>query len=162
MNIGRRILAVLLIGVAPLLSWADDNAIRIHDAWIRAAPPGARMLAAYMKIVNLGDRPQLLTGASSPHFERVEMHNTVLEDGLARMVQQTTLEIPARSNLEFRPGGYHFMLVMGKAPLQVGDRVELNLSFSNGEQVSANAEVRNDSAAETGDTGHSGHMLHQH
>jgi copper(I)-binding protein len=77
----------------------------------------------------------------------VEVHNTIVEDGLARMIHQERLEIPARGSLSFVPGSYHLMLMGRKTPLQVNDQVDLTLVFENGEEHSATAVVRAEAGA---------------
>lgn len=135
---------------APVFPVAGDDAgLVLHDPWVRSASPTATVMAAYLRIDNRADSPRVLTGARSTNFENVEVHNTVVEDGLARMIHQEALEIPARGSLAFKPGSYHLMLMGRKAPLDVGDQVELTLVFENGEELSAMAAVRK----ETGGTG---------
>ena len=132
-------LALVLVASS---GFAGGGDIRVDDAWIRAAPPTAMMLAAYMKVENTSDRPRTLTGAESSFFAQVEMHNTLIKDGMAQMVHQEKVEIPARGSVEFSPGGYHFMLMAPNEPLRIGDKVDFTLSFGNGEQVVTEAEVR--------------------
>ena len=114
----------------------------LHDPWVRSASATATVMAAYLRIDNTADHPRVLTGVRSANFENVEVHNTVIEDGLARMIHQEKLEIPAQGSLAFLPGSYHLMLMGRKAPLQAGDQVELTLVFENGEELSATAVVR--------------------
>ena len=120
----------------------DKAGLVLHDPWVRSASPTATVMAAYLRIDNSTDVPRVLTGARSTNFDNVEVHNTVVEDGLARMIHQKTLEIPAKGSLAFIPGSYHLMLMGRKAPLNVGDQVEITLVFENGEELSTMAAVR--------------------
>lgn len=129
-------------GVAASPATANEAGLIVHDPWIRSASPDVTVLAAYLRIENTADRPRILTGARSPNFENVEIHNSVVKDGLAHMMHQHMLEIPARSSLPFQPGGYHLMLIGRKTPLQEGDQVSLTLEFENGEALSTMAVVR--------------------
>ena len=125
----------------------DQATLILHDPWVRSASPTATVMAAYLRIDNTTDLPRILTGVRSTSFENVEIHNTVVEDGLARMIHQKKLEIPAQGSLTFKPGSYHLMLMGRKAPLHVGEQVELTLVFENGEELSATAVVRKETGA---------------
>ncbi len=120
---------------------ADQHAVVVHDPWVREAPPSARILAAYMTLKNTGDKSQVVTSASSPAFERAMMHKSEILEGMAQMVHIENLEIPPHGQVEFKPGGYHFMLMGRKQPLRAGDEVSLTLVFSNGSTLTVNAEV---------------------
>jgi copper(I)-binding protein len=127
--------------LAPALA-GDTGALRVQDAWIRAAPPGVSVLAGYMTLVNDADRDAVITGASSPSFRMVEMHRSVSEGGVARMVEQDTLTVPARGRLVLEPNGLHLMLMMPAAPLRPGDAVELSLQLADGRSLGITARVR--------------------
>ena len=133
--------------VAAIPAIHKDVGLVLHDPWVRSASPTATVMAAYLRIDNTADLPRILTGVRSANFESVEIHNTVVEDGLARMIHQEQLEVPARGSLTFKPGGYHLMLMGRKAPLNVGDQVELTLVFENGEELPATAAVRKETGA---------------
>lgn len=159
------ILMGLATGLAAFAAVGEEGSIRVQDPWVRAAPASAKMLAAYMTLHNGGTGTRVLRGASSTHFTKVEIHNTVMQDGMARMVQQEQIELPAGSSIAFAPGGYHFMLMGPKMSMGVGDQVELILVFANGDEVSVNAMVRKDSMPmEKESMGDSGHVMqgHQH
>lgn len=138
----------LMLGLCLLLAlhsgWAGSPSrmVMISDAWVQEAPPMAGVNAAYMVIENAAGQPKRLTGASSPVFERVEMHNTEIHDGMADMVRQASVEIPAHGRFEFRPGGYHFMLMKARHGVRAGDKVRLLLSFADGSQLGVDIEVR--------------------
>lgn len=104
----------------------------VKDAWINEAPPVAKVLAGFMKINNPTDKIQLLLGAESPAFEKVEMHRTVMEGDMAKMVRQESIEIPAQGQVEFAPGNLHLMLINPKQPIKAGDTVMITIKFENG------------------------------
>ncbi len=132
----------LLLSLTTSLAFASGGDIQIHDPWVRAAPPTAKMLAAYMTIENSGDQTRVLKGVSSSRFMKVELHNTVMSEGMARMVRQEAVEISANSSVTFEPGGYHFMLMGKKGPVNIGDKVDFILTFHNGDKTPVEAEVR--------------------
>ena len=135
------IIVATLTGLAPAHGEAT-TALRVQDVWIRAAPPGVSVLAGYMTLVNDSDHDAVVTGASSPSFRMIEMHRSVSEGGMARMVEQDTLTVPARGRLVLEPDGLHLMLMMPSGPLRPGDAVELSLQLADGHSVSVTARVR--------------------
>jgi len=117
-----------LLTTTPSLTLAADD-IAVHDAWVRAAPPGATVLAAYLIIDNHSASAQTLSGASSPQFDSVEIHRTEVKNGVASMSAQPHVAIPAHGTLKFAPNGYHLMLIGPRKALRPGDHVELSMQF---------------------------------
>jgi copper(I)-binding protein len=52
-----------------------------------------------------------ITQVSSPQFDSVEMHESVVEDGMARMYALGDLTILAGRTVQFEPGAKHLMLM---------------------------------------------------
>jgi periplasmic copper chaperone A len=99
------------------------------EAWARATPPGASVGAAYLIVRNKGDRDDRLVSASGEVAQSVEPHETVEENGVARMRPLEAASIPAGEMLVMRPGGAHLMLMGLAAPLKEGSTFPLTLSF---------------------------------
>jgi copper(I)-binding protein len=122
-------------------AFAADN-IMVHNAWVRSAPPNAKVLAAYMKIINKSDEPRAVTVVSSSLFGKVQMHKTEMKNGMMKMIRQKKMDIPAGGSLTLEPGGYHLMLMNPKSVLHVGEQVDFELKFDNGLTLNFNAPVR--------------------
>ena len=137
----KRVLTVLLLTLFTSLVTAEENIV-VDNAWIREAPPGARMMAAYLVINNLTDKAVELTGVDSPAFAHVMMHKSETVDGVARMIHQDSLVIPARDSLTFEPGGLHLMMPAPDKRLTQGDKVDLLLHFTDERSVRVTAVVR--------------------
>ena len=73
--------------------------------------PGRHMSAGYLVLTNNTDEPVRITGATSPQFGKVEIHETTLEDGVARMRRLEELVVPARQSVRLERGGKHLMLM---------------------------------------------------
>lgn len=130
--------AVLFIATP---AWAQPPVV-IEDAWVRAAPPGATMQAGYLTVRNATGSAVRIVGVESPQFARVEMHESMLHDGVAHMQPVAAIEVPPRGSVSLAPGGLHLMLM---EPLQVfadGDKVILTLDFADGWSVEFDATVR--------------------
>ena len=158
------ILAALMLGFFAPGASADGD-IQIQDPWVQAAPPSAKVLAAYLEIKNNGKKQQALTGISSPAFGQIEIHRSVIHGNMAHMEHLKELAIPPNASVAMQPGGLHLMLMDAKKPLNAGDQVPMTLIFGNGEKIAVTAIVR------SGKTGgmedhrhmyHSGHGEHKH
>ena len=119
--------AVALLALLAIAPAAACPGLMADDAWIREAPPGAAMTAAYARLRNLGEQPLKVDGAASPGFSSVMLHRTVVEKGVSKMRHGQPLEIPAGGSAALEPGGWHLMLMNPAQPLQAGDRVPLSL-----------------------------------
>ncbi|AGA34652.1 protein of unknown function DUF461 [Thioalkalivibrio nitratireducens DSM 14787] len=106
--------------------------LRLIDGWIAEPPPGSRILAGYLTLENRGIGSRSLVRVSSPQFSRVEMHRTVIVDGIARMEALVRIEIPAGGRLVMQPGADHLMLIDPATRLESGQEVELHLEFDDG------------------------------
>lgn len=101
--------------------------------------PGAAMpmAAGYMEIENRSGAPVRITAVSSPNYESVEMHETTLEDGVARMRKLPELVIDDGENVTFERGGKHLMLMR---PVGETDTVTLHFYSEDALLVTVSAE----------------------
>ncbi len=58
------------------------------------------------------------------------------------MREVDSIELPAGEMVELKPGGYHVMLLDLVKPLEVGDEIELTLTFEKAGDRTVTAEVR--------------------
>jgi hypothetical protein len=150
----QKFLRLFLLSIIGVSLAAAQEAVVVHDAWINAAPPGVEVTAGYFMIHNNGAADISLEQVTSPDFGRVEMHRTIVSDGIARMEPQASIRIPARAALTFKPGDYHLMLFQPRRKLAVGDTVSLTVSFSDAVAIEITAAVRQPA---TGESDHSQH-----
>jgi copper(I)-binding protein len=135
-----RVVTLVLLVFATTQLLADG--VRVDDPWVRAAPPTAKVVAGYMTLVNESEISQHVVGAASPGFGMIEMHRTVVADGMARMEEQARLTVEPGAKLSLEPGGYHLMLMMPMSVPKIGDQVEITLELEGGETVDVIAIVR--------------------
>ena len=138
----KNLLAAACLALLASAALAAGTDVRVENAWVREAPPGAEMLAGYMTVYNDGSAPVALTGASSPALGRIELHRTVMKNGVASMIAQKQVEIPAGAGVRFAPGGLHLMLFNPTRRLKEGQHIELSLRLDNGTRIDTQAEVR--------------------
>ncbi|MDJ0882013.1 MAG: copper chaperone PCu(A)C [Gammaproteobacteria bacterium] len=114
----------------PSLVIADSTLVSFSNGWIKQLPPVVPMRAGYMQIENTGEKEQTIIAIQSEQFERVEMHETKMSDGMMQMEELYNLVIPAKSSVELKPGGKHLMLITPTVSLEVGDTVDITVTFS--------------------------------
>ncbi|MEM7294628.1 MAG: copper chaperone PCu(A)C [Pseudomonadota bacterium] len=121
-----RLITRLCIGLI-LISTATSVPAELlfEDARIRQPPPGVGVTAGYVVIRNTGSTPIELTGAHSSRFARVEMHQTKLEDGVYRMLPQSSLTVPAQGQISLEPASYHLMLMQLSGDIAPDDRIQI-------------------------------------
>ncbi len=153
--------ALLLAGCqadpGPQAAPPAEPQVSVSDAWMRAAPPTARVLAGYLVIENPRSRAVTLVGATSPVAQRVEIHETVVTEGLARMEARDRLEVAPGGRLVLEPGGAHLMFMQPAAVPAEGERVPVELRFEDGASVAVELQVRSG----PGDPGHDHHHHHE-
>lgn len=145
-----------LLALCAFAAGAGDASLHVMDAWIREAPPGVSALAGYATLHNMSKKPVGIVKVESSAFGAVEMHRTEIRNGLASMVEQKRLEIPAAGERKLAPGGDHFMLLNPRGALKAGDKVEWLLHLDDGTKLPVTAAVRKDGP------GAEDHSQHKH
>jgi copper(I)-binding protein len=69
------------------------------------------MTAGYLTLSNNSAQAITITHVTSNEYASVEMHESVIEDGVARMYPLRDLTLPAGKSVTFEPGGKHLMLM---------------------------------------------------
>jgi hypothetical protein len=140
----KYLLTLFLLLLSPLVNAAP---LEFENARIPEAPPGARAMAAYMKVINSDKQTRSITEISSNEFGKVEMHQSIVENGVARMQAMETLQIPAQGSIELAPGGMHLMLLEPKKHYMAGELIVLYLTESDGTEHSLVITVKKMAAA---------------
>jgi periplasmic copper chaperone A len=59
--------------------------VMVMQPWARATPPGAKVGAGYMTVMNHGTLPETLIGGSTPAAEKLEFHRSSVTNGVMSM-----------------------------------------------------------------------------
>lgn len=146
----RLVPQLCLLLLLPCAARASD--LEVRDAWVRLPPPGANT-AGYMELHNTGEGALRVVAVRTAAALRVEMHRTVVEDGVARMRPVEAIEVPAGETVRLAPGGLHLMLI-GPKGLREGAELELLLALENGDTLAATAVVRRERGRTDGHAHH--------
>ena len=150
--IGSAVVGAALMTV--VLASAGES-LQAENAWVPWAPPGLKVHVAYMTIVNRGATDQIIVSAESTDYERIELHRSVIKDGVSTMEAIGEVKVPANGRVEFAPTGLHLMLIGPRRPQALDGRVQIVLRLSGGEEVDVSAVVRR-----RDDAGHDAHSHH--
>jgi copper(I)-binding protein len=132
----KHLLAALLF--LPLAALAQ---VKVEDPWVRATVPAQKATGAFMRLS--ASSSVRLVDARSPVAGRVEIHDSQTDrNGIVRMRAISGMDLPAGGVVEFRPGGYHIMLMDLKQQMKVGDEVPLTLIVAARDGKRQNIEVR--------------------
>ena len=119
-----------------------SDSLHIIEPWIPESPPGAQVMAGFMKLYNTGTQNLEVVAVSSPHFKTVEMHLSKDVEGVAKMIPQQQLSIVAGETLVLKPGSYHLMLIKPAKRFRDGDKIKIQLTLNNGEHQTFDAPVK--------------------
>jgi len=123
--LGLSFVVVLLAGCGE-----SGPTLSVSGVQVVAPAPGRKASVAYLTLHNHSSNPVELTGVTSPQFGRVELHETALENGIARMRALTSISVDGNANVELAPGGKHLMLFEPVTALLPGNTVSLHLQFA--------------------------------
>jgi len=120
-----RLLLIVLVLALVLAACTEKSGppVVASNIIVTAPAPGMPMAAGYLDITNQSGTAIRITSVTSPDYELVEMHETTIEDGVARMRAIPALEIEDGDTVTFERGGKHLMLMR---PLESPDTVTLN------------------------------------
>ncbi len=125
--ISTLILIVLLVSACG----SSSGNLTIQDAWARPASKGDNG-AAYFVVENGTAADDTLLSVSSTIATASEVHMSMADsNGVMSMRMQESIPIPARGQVEFKPGGLHVMFVNLTRDLKMGDTITLVLNFEN-------------------------------
>lgn len=128
---------IMTAGIAAVLAlpvWAGD--IQIKDAYLRTGSPMAKSGGAFLQIVNESDQDDRLISASSDVAKMVQLHTTVMTDGVMQMNEVPEgFAVAAGQTRVLERGGDHVMFMGLTRKLEIGDMVTVTLIFEKGGEM---------------------------
>jgi hypothetical protein len=147
----KKVFAALLLAL--LAAPASAHEIKIGDLvithpWARATPGDAPNGGVFLKIENHGQADDRLIGAATDVAAKAEIHEHVMDNGVAKMRPVDAISVPAQGKAELKPGGYHVMLMGLKEPLMEYGTFQLTLTFEKAGSVDVEVQVESVGATE--------------
>jgi periplasmic copper chaperone A len=127
MTMKNTLIALALAGAMAAQAQPAAVPVAVGGGWARTVLPGQASSGAYMTLT--AREPLTLVGAVSPAAGIVEIHQMKMEGDVMKMRAVDTLDLPPGQPVEFKPNGYHFMLMDLKAPFRSGTSVPMTLQF---------------------------------
>jgi copper(I)-binding protein len=121
----RSSIFTILVASFSLGACSDDSLppLVASNIEITEPMPGKKMSAGYFALTNNTDSVITISSVVSPEFESVEVHESLLENGVAKMRRIPELSIPAKSTVTLERGGKHLMLMR---PTGTTNQITLN------------------------------------
>lgn len=94
------------------------------DIVITPPLPGRSMSAAYLTLTNNTDADIKITKVACAQFASAEIHESSVDEGVAKMRRIAALVIPAKSSVQLKPGATHIMLMR-----PTSDSTNVSMSF---------------------------------
>ena len=117
-------LLAMVIAMTVFACSAPQPPLVANDVEVTRPMPGRHMSAGFMTLMNNTAEDIRITQVTSPQYGRVEIHETRIEDGVARMRELDALVVPANGSVTLERGGKHLMLMKAG---DIGDQVSLQL-----------------------------------
>ncbi len=110
------VLAAILVGACGV---EPEPPLVATELVVTRPMPGTGMSAAYLSLTNNTEKTISITRVTSAQFASVQLHESMLENGVARMRALPELEIPAGQTLTLQRGGKHLMLIRPTGPADI-------------------------------------------
>lgn len=117
--------------------------IQVDNAWSRATAAGQDTAMVDLAITSSKDAK--LAGFTSPACATPQMHSMTHENGMMKMREVQSVDLPAGRRIALGENGYHLMLIGLKTQLKAGESVPLTLIVKEGGKevrLAVSAEVR--------------------
>src|ERR1700688_1344038 len=132
------ILAAALLVATPALAQAPS--VQVQNAWARATTPHAMSGGIFLTLTDHG-APDHLIGVSTPAAATPQLPQSVAAQGVMKMNEVPSLDLPPGKPVELKPGGYHIMLTGLKGQLKPGDTFPVTLTFNKAPPVTVTVTV---------------------
>lgn len=130
----------LLFALLAAAAFAVHAQTTVKDAWVRGTVAGQKATGLFAQISSAGGGR--LVSASSPVAGAVEIHEMAMDGNVMRMRAVPAVELPAGKTVDFKPGGYHLMLLELKKELKAGDDVPVTLVIEGAGGQRENVEIK--------------------
>ncbi len=132
---------VLALGAAAMLAaCSQPRELSVDGVWVRLAAVPGRPAVGYFT-VHGGPAPATLIGVTTDVAIKSEMHETMTKGTMSEMAPLQRLDIPANTDVAFKPGGQHVMLFDVNPGIKRGSTINFTFSFADGTRILHNANV---------------------
>ena len=95
-----------------------------------------------MTIHNSQSSALSIVAIRSDAFTRIEIHQTIEQDGMMRMEAVPALKIEPDSSVQLAPGGLHLMMMNPVEPTRPGEVLKITIVLSDGSEQILEMQVK--------------------
>jgi copper(I)-binding protein len=132
-----RLFALSSLALLSALSLAQTT---VKEPWVRGTVAQQKATGAFMQLTSA--QGGKLVAAQSPVAGIVEIHEMAMEGNVMKMRAVPGVDLPPGKVVEFKPGGYHVMLMDLKQQLKDGDNVPVVLIIEGKDGKRESVEVK--------------------
>ncbi len=136
--LGSSLVPIALLALAGCHHGAPK--LRADHGWVRLAAVPGRPAAAYLTIHG-GAEPARLVAIESTAVGSSELHQSMKTGSMVEMQRLDGLDVPARGEVSFAPGGNHVMLFGVSPQVKPGQTMRLSIRFEKGQPLTLDAKV---------------------
>jgi len=136
--------ALLIAALATLMAMTgcdDPPPVYVDGGYVRLNANPQAPSAAYFTIHG-GSDPVVLRDVTTDEAVRLEIHESMMQGGMASMKPVDSVDIPAGAKVSFAPGGKHIMLWQINPAAIADGKMSFTFIFSNGDRIIADAVVQ--------------------
>ena len=132
-----------LAALMALASCGQGPVLAVNDAYVRLNPNDQAPSALYFTVSG-GPEPTTLEDVLSPSAVRLSMHETARDPqtNVTKMEPILRVPIPAKTDVEFKPGGKHVMVYGVNLPARRLHEMDFTFVFGNGERIAVTAPIQ--------------------
>ena len=131
-----------------LASCGQGDVLMVNEAVVNLSPVDGNPSSGYFT-VHGGKEDVTLLAVTADDTMRMEMHETVEEDGVSKMQTLNKIAVPAGGTVKFEAGGKHLMIWgVGSSSLKRGT-LRMIFIFSNNDRIQVDAVINKIGGAAT-------------
>lgn len=127
----QKIILFILTTILIACSSSQSDNVTFDDLIIYAPRAGSSVTAGFTNISNSTGETISIDAITSPQFNIVEIHETIIDNGVAKMLKIEKLIIDNDESVALKPGGKHLMLIDAKKVILEGEEINLIVKLSN-------------------------------
>lgn len=127
----QKIILFILTTILMACSSSQSDNVTFDDLIIYAPRAGSSVTAGFTNISNSTGEAITIDAITSPQFNIVEIHETIIDNGVAKMLKIEKLIIDNDESVALKPGGKHLMLIGAKKVILEGEEINLIVKLSN-------------------------------
>ncbi|WP_087016464.1 copper chaperone PCu(A)C [Thaumasiovibrio subtropicus] len=113
----------------------DVGDLHIQKPWSKLVPPTSAVTAGFFDVTNEGEADDRIIAARADIAGKVELHNHIHEDGMMKMREVSSIEVPAGETVSLKPGSFHVMFFnLTKVPA-LGEQFPVIVTFEKAGEV---------------------------